>query len=627
MAEKKEKQYVSDNAQLMAEWNWEKNSELNFDPKTLTLGSNKKAWWKCSKGHEWQANINSRNAGNGCPYCSSKRVLKGYNDLQSVNSPLAIEWNYGKNNGLTPMGVLPNSNKKVWWKCSKGHEWQATIANRNNGNGCPYCAERYAIKGENDLKTVNPTLAKEWNYEKNSGLTPMDVLPNSNKKVWWKCNKGHEWQATVKNRNKGNECPVCNSERKTSFPEYALVYYLEKSGLGVVHSYREKGYELDIYIPSLKIAIEYDGYYWHKHRIEKDLEKNYRCKKDGIKLYRIREGLPPLNDSSIDYVVQENQKNWSKVLKEILSEITVTNVDVDLERDHIDIENLREYTEKENSLLFLNIEIINEWNYERNGNLKPEHFSPNSHKKVWWKCQKGHEWQMTIANRNKGRGCPYCSGKKVLNDYNDLQTVNPTLAQEWNYEKNNGLSPMDVTPNSNKKVWWKCNNGHEWKTTINNRNNGNGCPYCSGRYVVLGENDLQTANPTLAKEWNYEKNNGLRPIDVTPNSNKKVWWKCNRGHEWQATIANRNIGNGCPYCSGRYAVNGTTDLQTINPTLAKEWNYERNLDLKPNEISPGSNKKVWWKCAKGHEWQATVNNRSKGRGCPQCFKEKRKKTT
>ena len=622
-----EKHYVSKNAQLMAEWNWEKNSELNFEPKTLTIGSNKKVWWKCSKGHEWQTTIKSRNEGNGCPYCSGRFAVKGENDLQTVNPTLAQEWNYEKNNGLTPMGVLPNSNKKVWWKCSKGHEWQATIANRNNGNGCPYCAERYAIKGENDLKTVNPTLAKEWNYEKNSGLMPMDVLPNSNKKVWWKCNKGHEWQATVTNRNKGNECPVCNSERKTSFPEYALVYYLEKSGLGVVHSYREKGYELDIYIPSLKIAIEYDGYYWHKHRIEKDLEKNYRCKKDGIKLYRIREGLPPLNDSSIDYVVQENQKNWSKVLKEILSEITVTNVDVDLERDHIDIENLREYTEKENSLLFLNTEIINEWNYERNGNLKPEHFSPNSHKKVWWKCQKGHEWQVTIANRNKGRGCPYCSGKKVLNDYNDLQTVNPTLAQEWNYEKNNGLSPMDVTPNSNKKVWWKCNNGHEWKTTINNRNNGNGCPYCSGRYVVLGENDLQTANPTLAKEWNYEKNNGLRPIDVTPNSNKKVWWKCNRGHEWQATIANRNIGNGCPYCSGRYAVNGTTDLQTINPTLAKEWNYERNLDLKPNEISPGSNKKVWWKCAKGHEWQATVNNRSKGRGCPQCFKEKRKKIT
>ena len=123
--------------------------------------------------------------------------------------------------------------------------------------------------------------------------------------------------------------------------------------------------------------------------------------------------------------------------------------------------------------------MAKEWNYEKNGNLRPEHFAPSSHKKVWWKCCKGHEWQAAIANRNKGRKCPYCSGKKVLKGYNDLQTVNPTLALEWNYEKNNEITPTEVTPNSNKKVWWKCSKGHEWETTINNRSNGNGCPVCA----------------------------------------------------------------------------------------------------------------------------------------------------
>ena len=59
---------------------------------------------------------------------------------------------------------------------------------------------------------------------------------------------------------------------------------------------------------------------------------------------------------------------------------------------------------------------------------------------------------------------------------------------------------------------------------------------------------MQTINPTLAKEWNYEKNGGLTPIDITPGSNKKVWWKCGQGHEWQAFIYNRNKGNGCPEC-------------------------------------------------------------------------------
>ena len=548
MADKKEKRYVSDNAQLMAEWNWGKNNELGFDPETLTLGSHKNVWWKCSYGHEWQATISNRTIGRGCPYCAGKKVLKGFNDLQTVNPALAKEWNYEKDNGLTPEEVTPSSNRKVWWKCNKGHEWQASINSRNKGHGCPYCSGLYVIKGKNDLQTVNPTLAKEWNWVKNNDLTPRDVLTNSEKKVWWKCQKGHEWQATITNRNRGRGCPICNSERQTSFPEYVIVYYIKKYGLDVIHSYKAKGYELDIYIPSRKIAIEYDGYFWHKNKTDKDLEKNQKCLQDGIKLYRIREGLHSLNDSSIDYIVQENQVDLSKTLEEILSKIIGTNIDIDIKRDLIAIENLREYTEKHNSILFSNPKIANEWNYEKNGNLKPEHLSTNSNKKVWWKCGNGHEWQANIDSRTRGNGCPYCSGKYTAKGENDLQTLNPVLAKEWNYEKNDGLSPEDVTPNSGKRVWWKCSKGHEWQAKIYHRNNGSGCPYCSGRYAVKGENDLQTVNPALAKEWNYEKNNGLTPADVMPNSNKKVWWKCSKAHEWQAIIANRNKGRGCPIC-------------------------------------------------------------------------------
>lgn len=208
-----EKKYVIDNAELMAEWNWEKNNELGFNPETLTLGSNKKVWWKCSKGHEWQASVGHRSQGRGCPYCSGKKILKGYNDLQTVNPSLAKEWDCEKNNGLMPDDVSPNSHLKAWWKCREGHEWQAKIYHRNNGIGCPYCSGRYAVKGENDLQTVNPVLANEWNFEKNDGLTPLEVLPNSNKKVWWKCSNGHEWQATIANRSKGRGCPVCRKEK------------------------------------------------------------------------------------------------------------------------------------------------------------------------------------------------------------------------------------------------------------------------------------------------------------------------------------------------------------------------------------------------------------------------------
>ena len=110
--------------------------------------------------------------------------------------------------------------------------------------------------------------------------------------------------------------------------------------------------------------------------------------------------------------------------------------------------------------------------------MKPEQVSVNSGKKVWWKCPKGHEWETSIKHRSMGRGCPYCSGRYAIKGENDLQTINPSLASEWNFEKNNELSPSDVLPSSNKKVWWKCKNNHEWQATISHRTNGTGCPIC-----------------------------------------------------------------------------------------------------------------------------------------------------
>ena len=549
VAEKKEKQYVSDNAQLMDEWDWDKNGNLGFDPQKMTCGSERKAWWKCKKSHNWQATIASRNQGKGCPYCANRKVLIGYNDLQTANPSLSKEWHYENNQGLTPMDITSNSDKKVWWRCNEGHEWQARIADRSKGNGCPYCAGKKVLVGYNDLNTVNIELAKEWNYEKNNSLTPMDVTANSDKKVWWKCSKGHEWAAKIYSRSNGSGCPACSSEKHTSFPEYAMIYYLQKQGLDVIHSSKKHGYELDIYIPSLKIAIEYDGYYWHKDKVSLDLEKNRKCENDGIKLYRIREGLSSLNDSSIDYVTQRNQKDFPKILEEILHEIIGVSVDIDFERDAIAIGSLREYTDKEKSVLFANPKLAKEWNYEMNGDLKPQNFTVSSQRKVWWRCQIGHNWQSTIANRSSGYGCPYCANQKVLKGYNDLQTANPTLAKEWSYKQNGKLLPDNFTANSHKKVWWICHNGHEWQATIKNRNYGYGCPYCAGQKVLPGYNDLQSINPSLAKEWHYEKNIGLEPIQVTSKSHRKVWWKCCKGHEFRMAINERNKGRECPQCN------------------------------------------------------------------------------
>ena len=129
-----------------------------------------------------------------------------------------------------------------------------------------------------------------------------------------------------------------------------------------------------------------------------------------------------------------------------------------------------------------------------------------------------------------------------------LADINPDVAQQWHPAKNGTLTSFNVTPGSNKKVWWQCDHGHEWQTTVSSRNAGNGCPYCSNQKTCYN-NCLATVNPKLAKEWHPTKNGNLTPYDVTPGSGQKVWWKCSKGHEWQTAIRNRaRRGDGCLKC-------------------------------------------------------------------------------
>jgi len=194
----------------------------------------------------------------------------------------------------------------------------------------------------------------------------------------------------------------------------------------------------------------------------------------------------------------------------------------------------------------VNPNLLKEFDFKKNVLIDFKNIKQYSHKKCWWKCIDGHSWESSFAKRNITK-CPYCKNK-LASDVNNLKNINPKLSLEWNYEKNKNLTPINVTPKSGKKVWWKCNKGHEWKSSISDRSRGNGCPYCSGKRVCL-DNCLYTKNNKLSQEWNYEKNTNITPKDVTEFSLKKVWWKCNEGHEWIASIANRSNGTGCKRCN------------------------------------------------------------------------------
>ena len=266
-----------------------------------------------------------------------------------------------------------------------------------------------------------------------------------------------------------------------------------------------------------------------------------------------------------------------------------------------------------------NKSLMQEYNYKKNININLENLSLGSKRKIWWICNKGHEWEASINNRNKGTGCPQCSGRQVIVGYNDLATVNPKLAKEWNYEKNGELKPDMVMANSGKKVWWICKKGHEWEASVKSRTvNGTGCPYCSHNKVLAGFNDLASQYPDIAAEWS-DRNLPLLPTMVTAFANSKAWWKCKDcGNEWYTLISTRSGGSRCPYCSGYTLLKGFNDLATTHPDLAAEWS-ERNYPLMPDEVNAKSRHNVWWKCKTcGNEWKSVINARVKGTVCPVC---------
>jgi hypothetical protein len=544
---------------------------------------------------------------------------------------LVNEWHPTKNTDLNPQGVATNSHKKAWWICSKGHEWEASIASRTGGRGCPYCSGK-ATSEDNCLQTVDPALAREWHPTRTGRLTDKDVRPFSNKKAWWICARNHEWQAVIASRSRGSGCPFCRSA--TSALELRILCEIKYLFGDVQHRRILYGEECDIFIPGLRMGIELDGLYWHKNRSRQDKVKNAALKGKGIALIRLREeGLERTSATDIFFTPRESDLVVvGRLVRKLLEEARLNGSARAWISAYLRANRLANDSEYKRLLDMLpsplpgfslqdqNPDLAEEWHSERNGSLTARNVSSSSNKKVWWICSRGHEWEATVNHRTSGRGCPYCAGKAACED-NCLQTLNPALAKEWHPSRNGTLTARDVTAQSNKKVWWVCSKGHEWQAAVYSRSNGKGCPYCTGRTACV-DNCLQTLNPVLAKEWHLSRNGTLTARDVTAQSNKKVWWICSKGHEWQAVVASRNQGFGCPYCVGQ-AVCDENCLQTLSPALAEQWHPTKNGSLTPRDCTLHSGKKVWWRCSKGHEWQAIVAGRSAGKGCPYCAGKRR----
>ncbi len=251
---------------------WDINNEIS--PDEVSCGSHKKVWWICSKGHKWEATVKNRALiGSNCPYCEHRAVLKGYNDLKTLFPQVAKTWS--PKNKLKPSEVSSRSNTEVLWKCKKGHEWKARIADRTEGHGCPYCAGQRIWKGFNDLATTHPDLISEWS-DKNTDLSPDAITFKNRTNVWWHCNRcGNDYQAVVYAKANGRICPFCiateiqrlRHERlkmkriakdlEYLLPQLTVIYYAGIFGLKVVlDSDNPVGIPVTARIPSLNLIID-----------------------------------------------------------------------------------------------------------------------------------------------------------------------------------------------------------------------------------------------------------------------------------------------------------------------------------------------------------------------------------
>lgn len=473
--------------ELAKEFDLSNNNGLT--PDKLSKGSNKNVVWKCSNGHSWSDTISHRVSGRGCPYCSNTKVLAGFNDLKTKNPDLAKEWHPTKNGDLKPEQVLFKATLKVFWLCPKcNHVFFSSINERNKGYGCPYCSGHKIDPDFNSFGALHPKLLKEWDYDKNL-VSPFSISQSTRQKFYWICPHGHSYLASAHSRHSGFGCPICSQEKQTSFPEQCILFYLSRI-FEVKSRYKLDGHEIDIYIPSLKIGIEYDGIRYHSSdkSIEKEKKKNKFLNEKGIRLIRIKEIEPRktsyVNGDVIFYsYLPPSYKNIDVAIKYLSELMQLDNEPfVDIVRDTPLIQEQYRKIEMENSIIAKHPEFLKEWDFEKNGGLNPKYVGYSSSKEYFWKCKNGHSYHASPTHRMRGNGCPYCSGHKVWTGFNDIQTTHPDVARHWHPSLNTKYKPSEVSAGSEKEAWWICDKGHIYRRKVCNeiKSNSN-CPYCRGR--------------------------------------------------------------------------------------------------------------------------------------------------
>jgi very-short-patch-repair endonuclease len=259
-------------------------------------GSDDLTSWECSKGHVFEAIPNKIQQGQGCPFCNSRNDMKcvllrnNCKNLDEYGHKIALE----NPNNIKYIGGFINTKTKAEWECSKGHVFQCRPNNIRQGQGCHYCNSSYMeyVLFRNNCKTVDE-YGHKLATENPNGIKYIGGFVGAKIKAEWECSKGHRWEAVPHNIKAGYGCPAC--AKCISKKEQALFLEVKKLYPEAINNNRQllknTRYELDIFVPSLRKAVEFDGTYWHSRptAITRDAHKDSLCTEAGITLLRIKE--------------------------------------------------------------------------------------------------------------------------------------------------------------------------------------------------------------------------------------------------------------------------------------------------------------------------------------------------
>jgi hypothetical protein len=483
---------------IAAEFHRTRNDSLT--PDAILAGSSTRCWWRCPAGHDYETTVTSRTrSGTACPYCAGRKAGYG-NDLASQYPDIAILLHPKMNGHLTAADIVPGSTRVCWWTCGIGHAYRSSVEHEvRRRRGCPVCNGRRVEPGS-ALTMTHPELAQELADDLNPGITGDMVNSRSRRRLRWRCPEGHVFVAGVDSRVKHPDIYRCCPDRQ--IPVGADLASKYPAVAAEWHPTHNDGR------PNQVSAHSHVKAWWtcaacgHEWVTEVAARTNGRgCPRCGVTRNSAARRTPRPGRSLAD----RNPRlaaEWHPDRNDTRTPQTANAGSSDAAWwqcsacDHewsasIAIRSRQQepsgcpacagqVATAANNLALLHPDLADQWRPQRNGDLKPSQTTPSSHRTVWWRCKRDHEWPAIISSRTRlsRNGCPYCSNQKVGYG-NDLATRYPATAATWHPTRNAPLTPADVTAGSDKKIWWLCPNGHTWQTTIDSRTSRqSGCPEC-----------------------------------------------------------------------------------------------------------------------------------------------------